>query len=98
MLRLLLPKIDKERGSYGIQVTTMGQLYIRAFGFSPNSTEAKCLTTSKGFTAGGKAEDYAEVVYKVIKDRCSKTSTLSISDLNEYLDTIADAATKRSGN
>lgn len=75
----------------------MGQLYIRAFRFNPNSTEAKYFTTSKGFS-GGKAKDFAEVVYNLIKEWSSKESTLSISDLNEYLDAIADSVTKITGN
>lgn len=93
-IRLLLPKIDRERDSYGIQIPTMGQLYIRAFNFSAKSVEAKSLTTPQGFNSSNTV-DYADVIFNVIKNRCPRQCSLSIAELNAYLDTIASPKTKR---
>lgn len=95
ILRLLLPKVDRERESYGIKHTAMGKLYVRSFGFNTNSREAKMLTTDQGFNKN--CSDYADVVFNVIKDRCPKESSLTVYELNEYLDTIADKESKRDG-
>lgn len=92
---MLLPKIDRERESYGIQVTTMSQLYVKCFGFTSASREAKSLTTQKGFN--NTTADYADVVFNVIKDRCPGKCTISVFEMNEYLDRIADTATTTSG-
>lgn len=92
-IRLLLSKIDRERESYGIQVATMGQLYVRAFNFGPKSTEAKSLTTPQGFNSA--TSDYADVVCRVIQNRCPAQCSLSIMQLNDLLDKIADPKTKR---
>lgn len=93
---MLLPKIDRERESYGIQVTTMSQLYVKCFGFTSASREAKSLTTQKGFN--NTTADYADVVFNVIKDRCPGKCTISVFEMNEYLDRIADTATTTSGS
>lgn len=65
----------------------MGQLYIRAFNFSPKSSEARSLTTPQGFHSA--TADFADVVYKVIQNRCPGQCSLSIFDMNELLDKIA---------
>lgn len=88
-----MPKIDRERESYGIQVATMGQLYVRAFNFGPKSTEAKSLTTPHGFNSA--TSDYADVICRVIQNRCPAQCSLSIMQLNDLLDQIADPKTKR---
>lgn len=95
ILRLLLPKVDRERESYGIKHTSMGELYIRSFAFSATSREAKMLTTEQGFNKN--CSDYADVVFNVIKDRCPRESSLTVYELNEYLNTIADKESNREG-
>lgn len=53
------------------------------------------LTTEQGFNRN--CSDYADVVFNVIKDRCPKESALTVYELNQYLDTIADKESNREG-
>lgn len=87
-IRFMLPKIDRERESYGIQMSTLAQLYIRALNLNVKSNEAKSLTTEEGFTTN--TRDYADVVYNVVKNRCQPQCTLSVQQVNAYLDEIAN--------
>lgn len=36
VLRCLVPGADNARGNYGIQLTTMGRLYIKVLNLAPN--------------------------------------------------------------
>lgn len=75
----------------------MSQLYVKCFGFTSASREAKSLTTQKGFNSTTTTADYADVVFNVIKDRCPGKCTVSVFEMNEYLDKIADSATTTLG-
>lgn len=74
---------DKERDSYGLQMKTLGQLIVNVLAINKNSDDGKKLTL-KGLNGDGL--DYGEIVYKVMESRCPETSTLTVFELNNYLD------------
>lgn len=84
MLRLIIPKKDVDRDRYGIQTYTFGQTYVRILGIQPKSDVAKRLT------AKCSSKDYPNVVYDVMKNRCCDVCKLTVYDVNNHLDTIAD--------
>lgn len=87
ILRLLLPQSDIDRESYGIRTKTLGKLFIKALAISPNSEDAKKLTFE---LKNSDHLDYGDVVYDVMKTRSPPTGTLSIAQVNQYLDLIGE--------
>lgn len=65
----------------------MGKLYVRVLAVDPNGDVAKKLTTIQGLSKH--YLDYADVVYDVMKNRCSNEGTLTVYDVNEHLNEIA---------
>lgn len=77
--------MDLERRSYGIQVKTLGKQFVQALGINSKSQTAKRLTDLNGVTT-----DYGDIVFDVMKDRSPAKGTLSVYEVNKYLDLIAD--------
>lgn len=84
-LRLFIPYKDLERGSYGVQTTTLGRLYVKALAINAKSETALKLTNLQGNTS-----DYGDIVYEVMKNRSPETGSLTVYEVNNYLDLIAD--------
>lgn len=85
-LRLIIPKLDTERDSYGIQTKTLGRLYVKALAINEISNDGKKLLLHDGLKAG----DYGDIVFDVMKRRSPETGTLKVYDMNKYLDLIGD--------
>lgn len=86
VLRLILPRYDRDRDSYGIQTYTLGQIYVRILGVHSESDVAKRLTVKSS------NKDYPYVVFEVMKNRCCQTCKLTVYDVNKHLDTIASCS------
>lgn len=84
MLRLIIPKKDLDREKYGIQTYTMGQIYVRVLGINTKGDVAKRLT------AKCSSRDYPNVVYEVMKNRACTETKLTVYEVNQRLDTIAN--------
>lgn len=84
-MRLFVPEKDIERGSFGIQTKTLGRLFVRALAINVKSPTALQLTNLYGNTA-----DYGDIVYDVMKTRSPELGTLTVYEVNRYLDMIAD--------
>lgn len=82
----MIPKLDAERDSYGIQIKTLGRLYVKALAINENSVDAKKLLLEDGL----KGCDYGEVVFNVMKRRSPEIGTLKVYDVNKSLDLIGD--------
>lgn len=74
-----------ERGAFGIQTKSLGRLFVKALAINPESAAATRLTKLYGQT-----DDYANIVYDVMVQRSPATGTLTVYDLNKYLDLIAE--------
>ncbi|XP_055298259.1 DNA ligase 4 [Sitodiplosis mosellana] len=85
-LRIFLPEYDEtERGPYGIQTKKLGQLFVKALAINAKSDTAKKLTNLQG-----RDTDYGDIVFEVMKSRSPENGTLTVYEVNEYLDLIAD--------
>lgn len=88
ILRLFLPKSDTERDSYGIRTTTLGKLYIKALAIHSDSLVAKKLTAQQGMT--NNCVDFGDIVYEVMTGRSPDKGTLTVYEVNKYLDLISE--------
>ncbi|XP_054278931.1 LOW QUALITY PROTEIN: DNA ligase 4 [Macrosteles quadrilineatus] len=90
VLRLLLPKFDRQRDAYGIKETVLARIYIRILCLHPDSTDALKLKNFRApKNAGDSAGDFGDVAYWVLRSRCSTGRELSMDDVHRHLDNIA---------
>ncbi|XP_064490399.1 DNA ligase 4-like [Ornithodoros turicata] len=95
-MRLLLPHLDKERPAYGIKETTLARLYIQVLALGKDSADAQKLLNYKApKVARAEAGDFASVAYVVLKNRCPIKGSLTVSDVNRYLDEISNVSSER---
>ena len=89
IMRLLLPQLDKARGSYKIKETVLAALYTDFLQLGQSSSDALKL---KNFRAPknnpGDAGDFAAVLFTVMKQRSYNSTNISCSDINIKLDEI----------
>ena len=89
LLRLLLPQLDRDRGSYRIKETVLASLYTGFLHLGAASTDALLL---KNFRAPKNrpedAGDFAAVLFTVMRDRGYQSTDLTCSQVNSALDGI----------
>ncbi|XP_057549954.1 DNA ligase 4 [Amaranthus tricolor] len=99
-IRLILPSLDRERGSYGLKESVLATSLLDALGISRDSEDAKKLINwRKGGTkiAGDIAGNFALVAADILQRRQSSAfGDLTIRELNELLDRLANAENRTS--
>lgn len=89
-MRLIVPPFERERMAYGIKESMLAKLYIDVLGLPKNGPEAnKLLNYRAPTTSQGEAGDFAGMAYFVLKKRCTSEGTLSIKEVNDFLDSVA---------
>eukprot|EP01116_Phalansterium_solitarium_P022237 TRINITY_DN7271_c0_g1_i3.p1 TRINITY_DN7271_c0_g1~~TRINITY_DN7271_c0_g1_i3.p1 ORF type:complete len:974 (-),score=418.09 TRINITY_DN7271_c0_g1_i3:27-2948(-) len=93
LLRLLLPKLDRERQTYGMKESVLGKLYVEILGISASSEDAQRLVHWKRPTGGGNGKadsggDFGNAVYLSLHNRCVSRGDLSLAQLNTALDEL----------
>lgn len=89
-MRLLVPQFERERLAYGIKESMLAKLYIDVLGLPKNGPEANKLLNYRAPTGSqGDAGDFASVAYFVLKKRCTSQGTLSVKEVNDFLDSVA---------
>ena len=96
MIRLLLPKEDRERGKYKVGTKKLAEAYLLALGMKNSSSEeARLLQYFASAVTAATRSDYgaaklAEVVEDILKPRISKNllEEKTIGDVNDFLDAI----------
>lgn len=63
----------------------MGQLFVKALAINAKSDTANKLTNLQGNTT-----DYGDIVFEVMKSRSPENGTLTVYEVNKYLDLIAE--------
>ncbi|XP_052863875.1 DNA ligase 4-like [Anopheles cruzii] len=84
VLRLLVPGCDGKRKAYGFLHTLLANGYIRALGLSRDSAEAHQLLFNE--TAG----DLGDRIAQLVRGRCPRQGSLTVSDVNHYLDALSN--------
>ncbi|KAL3644155.1 hypothetical protein CASFOL_012087 [Castilleja foliolosa] len=91
-IRLILPSLDRERGSYGLREHVLATCLIDALGMSRDSPDSQRLINWRkgGPKSGAFAGNFSLVAAEVLQCRQSMTSgDLTIKKLNELLDRLA---------
>lgn len=81
LLRLLVPQLERERPSYGLNKFALRRTLSKLLCLSKDSDNFKKL--------GSDEYDFAETAYSLLRKHFSKSSNLTILQINEYLDAIA---------
>ncbi|GFZ21906.1 DNA ligase IV [Actinidia rufa] len=93
-IRLLLPSLDRERGSYGLKESVLATCLVDALGMSRESEDALRLFNWRkgGPRTGANAGNFSLVASEVLQRRQGLTSGgLTIIELNELLDRLASS-------
>ncbi|KAG6411422.1 hypothetical protein SASPL_129504 [Salvia splendens] len=91
-IRLILPPLDRERGSYGLREHVLATCLIDALGISRDSPDSQRLLNWRkgGAKSGAFAGNFALVAAEVLQRRQGMSSgDLTILELNELLDRLA---------
>jgi len=93
-MRLLVPSFERERLAYGIKESMLAKLFIDVLGLPKNGPEANKLLnyrapSSSSSAQQGEAGDFASMAYFVLKKRCSGQQSLTIKQVNDFLDSVA---------
>ena len=98
LLRLLLPHLDRDRGSYRIKETLLASLYVTFLQLGPTSVDALKL---KNFRAPknnpSDAGDFAAVLHTVMRDRGYEATGLSCGEVSAALDGLVARSEGREG-
>ncbi|KFZ51793.1 DNA ligase 4 [Antrostomus carolinensis] len=90
-MRLILPQLERERMAYGIKETMLAKLYIELLNLPKDGKDAAKLLNYRTPTGSrGDTGDFAMVAYFVVKPRSPKQGRLTIEQVNEHLDAIAN--------
>ncbi|CAM8962979.1 unnamed protein product [Rhodiola kirilowii] len=93
-IRLLLPNLDRERGTYGLKESVLATCLIDALGMSRESEDAVRLINWRkgGSKTGSNAGNFAMVAAEVLQRRQGMISGgLTINELNDFLDRLASS-------
>ncbi|XP_039030849.1 DNA ligase 4-like isoform X2 [Hibiscus syriacus] len=93
-MRLILPSLDRERGTYGLKESVLALCLIDALGMARDSPDALRLINWRkgGANTGANAGNFALVASEVLQRRQGTASGgLTIKELNDLLDRLASA-------
>ncbi|XP_045789619.1 DNA ligase 4 isoform X2 [Trifolium pratense] len=93
-IRLILPNLDRERGSYGLKESVLATSLIDAIGLSKDSHDALRLINWRkgGSKTGANAGNFALVAAEVLQLRQGTASGgLTIKELNDLLDQLSSS-------
>ncbi|XP_043805964.1 DNA ligase 4 isoform X3 [Manihot esculenta] len=91
-IRLILPSLDRERGSYGLKESVLATCLVDALGLSKESPDALRLFNWRkgGAKTGVNAGNFSLVAFEVLQSRQVMSSAgLTIKELNDLLDRLA---------
>ncbi|XP_068626604.1 DNA ligase 4 isoform X2 [Battus philenor] len=88
ILRLLLPSLERERHSYNLKERRLGNKLVQALAWDESSQNARMLLNYR--SSNQSQTDFATVASNVLKYTVCETSNLTVGDINEILDNIAN--------
>ncbi|THU64605.1 hypothetical protein C4D60_Mb01t28220 [Musa balbisiana] len=91
-VRLILPGLDRERGTYGLKESTLATCVVDALGLAKDSPDALRLVNWRkgGSRSGANAGNFALIAAEVLQCRQGMVSGgLTIRELNNLLDQLA---------
>ncbi|KAK9269791.1 hypothetical protein L1049_001569 [Liquidambar formosana] len=97
-IRLILPSLDRERGTYGLKESVLATCLIDALGMSRESEDARRLVNWRkgGAKTGANVGNFGLVAAELLQRRQGMTSGgLTIKELNDLLDRLASSENSR---
>ncbi|XP_017767797.1 PREDICTED: DNA ligase 4 [Nicrophorus vespilloides] len=94
IIRLLLPQYERHRNPYQLQESTFIKVLINKL--SLTAEEATLLKKYKDIHTARKAGDFADVASEMLSKRFFDKGSMSIYELNSYLDNISFYSTNKS--
>ena len=91
LIRLVLPRFDKARSSYGLKENALARKYIDSLCLAKGSNEAQRLIKYK--TVKG-TKDFPECLFHILKQRCQGSTDFALEDINRLLDGIQGGSEK----
>ena len=95
IMRLLVPQLDRERGSYGIKETLLSKIVTNLLKLG--KTDAEKLKNYKTPGKSKDSNDFATVLGQVMKDRAYPRTNISIVEINESLGQLILMNAKKEG-
>ena len=99
VLRLLLPKCDKDRDAYGIKDLVLAKLYVDALSIQDSPDAHRLIHWRTPVANGRAAGDFGEVLFDVLKDRIissasNASASVDLVQVNQKLDELCNATEK----
>ncbi|KAI1495699.1 DNA ligase [Biscogniauxia marginata] len=97
-LRLILPSLDRERGTYGLKESAIGRLLVKLMGIDRHSEDGYSIINWKlpglSTASRGGAGDFASRCYQVLSKRPMRIDPgdMRIAEVNEMLDRLTVAS------
>lgn len=88
VLRLLLPKLDKERGAYGLQERKLAEIIARTLNLQKNTSDYRLLFNYSQHLQKN-LKNFVDVACSLLRRRFLKSGNLKIKDINDYLNNIS---------
>ena len=88
---------NHHRGTYGVKDKKLAELFVQVYCLDPHSEKAQRLLNWKAQGLQGKkmardrAAYFSDVVFEVAQDYGAQEPSLSIADINSFLDRFVDA-------
>ncbi|XP_018322080.1 DNA ligase 4 [Agrilus planipennis] len=89
ILRLILPHLERDRGPFGIKEFSFAKKLINMLSLKPDGPEASCLLNYQGHFKNVNIKDFADAAFWILKKYYYKSSSLTILDINNGLDMLA---------
>lgn len=91
IFRLIVPKLDRDRDSYNMKEAKVARTLIKMLDLPPGNDRT---VLSKSYLMSAYATDFGDVVYSVMRKYLSNVkTTLTIEELNKYLDDLTKKGT-----
>ena len=94
-LRLILPKFDKARSSYGLKDNSLARKYIESLCIAKNSIEAQRLLNFKAVKG---TCDLPQAIFFITQNRCHGSHEFSLNEVNALLDSIQSGCDNHNEN
>ncbi|XP_071560840.1 DNA ligase 4-like isoform X2 [Temnothorax nylanderi] len=92
ILRLILPRLERQRGPHNLKQASLANLYAHVYGFARNSDSYKNLANYRECTPGEfVGNDFADRAYYVLDKKLPRIGTgFTIARINAFLDAISE--------
>lgn len=97
LLRLFLPQIDRERGTYGLKEANLGKIIGESLGLSKNDLNRLYHFRNPQYHPPNEASvgDFVMVMKSVVGKFCKPRSELTLGQVDSFLDRLASSEEKK---